>query len=148
VVVRTPLGEVRDRRIPAGVVTLHGERSQQEVNVADGADAIMKALHRVRPLTDAQGEAGTNAGGMLARVRESMAELHGLPYHEVHISDLLAVNTFVPRGSSPWKPRSAWPPWCARRADRWNGWPRLLAKSWVAKCGWAAWKPRWRSAAH
>lgn len=97
VVVRTPAGEVRDRRIPAGVVTLHGERSQQAVDVADGADAIMKALHRVWPLEDAQGEAGTNVGGMLARVRESMAELHGLQHHEVRISDLLAVNTFVPR---------------------------------------------------
>lgn len=97
VVVRTPSGEVRDRRIPAGVVTLHGERSQQEVNVADGADAIMKALRRVLPLKDAQGEAGTNVGGMLARVRESMAELHGLQHHEVRISDLLAVNTLVPR---------------------------------------------------
>jgi diol dehydratase reactivase alpha subunit len=97
VVVRTPLGEVHDRRIPAGVVTLHGERSQQEVDVADGADTIMKALYRVRPLKDVQGEAGTNVGGMLARVRESMAELHGLPHHEVRISDLLAVNTFVPQ---------------------------------------------------
>ena len=97
VVVRTPSGEVRDRRIPAGVVTLHGERSQQEVDVADGADAIMKALRRVLPLKDAQGEAGTNVGGMLARVRESMAELHGLQHHEVRISDLLAVNTFVPQ---------------------------------------------------
>jgi diol dehydratase reactivase alpha subunit len=57
----------------------------------------MKALRRVLPLKDAQGEAGTNVGGMLARVRESMAELHGLQHHEVRISDLLAVNTFVPR---------------------------------------------------
>lgn len=97
VVVRTPAGEVRDRVIPAGSLKLSGERLTQEVDISEGAAAVMKALRRVLPLSDASGEAGTNAGGMLARVKESMAELHGLEMDEVRIGDLLAVDTFVPQ---------------------------------------------------
>jgi len=97
VVVRTPSGEVRERVIPAGSLTLHGDGRALEVRVSDGAEAIMHAVRRLAPLRDAIGEAGTNVGGMLARVRESMAELHGLAASEVQIDDLLAVDTYVPQ---------------------------------------------------
>lgn len=97
VVVRTPSGEVRERKIPAGSLSLRGDGRQLDVGVSEGADAIMKAVRRLAPLEDASGEAGTNAGGMLARVRESMAELHGLAASEVRIDDLLAVDTYVPQ---------------------------------------------------
>ncbi len=97
VVVRTPSGDVTDRRIPAGVVALAGENGRVEVDVGEGADAIMRGVARVQPLQDASGEAGTNAGGMLATVRETMAELTGDPVAAIRIRDVLAVDTFVPQ---------------------------------------------------
>ncbi|MGL0736734.1 diol dehydratase reactivase subunit alpha, partial [Citrobacter freundii] len=46
---------------------------------------------------DIAGEAGTHAGGMLERVRKVMASLTGHDMNTVHIQDLLAVDTFIPR---------------------------------------------------
>ncbi|HVV09423.1 diol dehydratase reactivase subunit alpha [Amycolatopsis sp.] len=95
VVVRTPAGDVTDRRIPAGSLTLIGERSRRSVGMDAGAGEIMAALRRVTPLTDAEGEAGTHVGGMLARVRDTMSGLTGTT--AVRIQDVLAVDTFVPQ---------------------------------------------------
>lgn len=97
VVVRTPGGDVTDRRIPAGALELHGERAKRTVDVNGGAEQIMEALRRVQPLTDVVGEAGSHVGGMLAGVRETMAELTGDPIETVRIRDVLAADTFVPR---------------------------------------------------
>ncbi|NKQ51296.1 diol dehydratase reactivase subunit alpha [Amycolatopsis sp. K13G38] len=95
VVVRTPAGDIADRRIPAGTLTLIGEHARLSVGMDSGADEIMATLRRVRPLEDATGEAGTHVGGMLATVRDTMAELAGSG--EVRIQDVLAVDTFVPQ---------------------------------------------------
>ena len=95
VVVRTPAGDIADRRIPAGTLTLIGEHSRLSVGMDAGAEEIMATLRRVRPLEDATGEAGTHVGGMLATVRDTMAELAGSG--DVRIQDVLAVDTFVPQ---------------------------------------------------
>ncbi|MFP2959975.1 diol dehydratase reactivase subunit alpha [Myxococcus sp. 1LA] len=97
VVIRTPSGDITDRRIPAGTLELVGERTRQSIDVTEGAEAIMRLLRRVQPLQDAVGAPGTNVGGMLARVRDTMAELTGDPPEAVLIQDVLAVDTFVPR---------------------------------------------------
>ncbi|MFF5987357.1 diol dehydratase reactivase subunit alpha [Prauserella flavalba] len=97
VVVRTPDGDVTGRRIPAGALTLSGERGKRSVEVDAGADEIMTALRGVRPLTDAAGEPGSHVGGMLARVRDTMSELTGTRADAVRIQDVLAVDTFVPQ---------------------------------------------------
>lgn len=97
VVARTPSGDVGDRVIPAGSLTLAGESKRATVDVASGAADIMAAVQRVGPLVDVVGEAGTNTGGMIAGVREHMAELCGHPLADVRIADLLGVDTFVPR---------------------------------------------------
>ncbi|MDI3538551.1 MAG: hypothetical protein PWP58_1238 [Bacillota bacterium] len=97
VVIKTPAGDVRERRIAAGKLTLIGERHSRTVDVEEGAEAIMDALAQVAPLKDVRGEPGTNAGGMLERVRQVMAELTGKPAAEITIQDLLAVDTFVPQ---------------------------------------------------
>lgn len=96
VVVRTPAGDVTDRPIPAGTLSLEGERGRLSVDVADGAEAIMQVLRQVAPLGDASGETGTNVGGMVASVRESMADMTGQRSEDVRIQDLLAVDTFAP----------------------------------------------------
>ncbi|PZG23501.1 diol dehydratase reactivase subunit alpha [Nonomuraea aridisoli] len=97
VVVRTPAGDVTGRRIPAGTLSLIGETVKRTVEVDAGADEIMAALRRVRPLADAVGEPGTHVGGMLARVRDTMARLTATPADAVRIQDVLAADTFVPQ---------------------------------------------------
>jgi len=97
VVVRTPAGDVTDRSIPAGSLELIGEKKRITIDVGTGADAIMEAVNRVAPLSDAIGESGTNAGGMIANVRYSMAELSNQSTDDVHIRDLLAVDTTIPQ---------------------------------------------------
>ncbi|NPV69152.1 MAG: diol dehydratase reactivase subunit alpha [Firmicutes bacterium] len=97
VVIRTPAGDVRERRIAAGKLTIMGERHSRTVDVEEGADAIMQALAQVAPLKDVHGEPGTNAGGMLERVRQVMAELTDQPAARITIQDLLAVDTFIPQ---------------------------------------------------
>lgn len=97
VVVRTPSGDITDRRIPAGRIELVGERHRRGVDVDAGADEIMRALRAVRPLVDATGAAGSNVGGMLAGVRDTMAALTEDDPGDVRIRDVLAVDTFVPQ---------------------------------------------------
>jgi diol dehydratase reactivase alpha subunit len=97
VVVRTPAGDITDRRIPAGSLTLIGEKSKRSIEMDTGAGEIMATLRRVQPLADAVGEAGTHVGGMLARVRDTMSELTAAPVDAVRIRDVLAVDTFVPQ---------------------------------------------------
>jgi diol dehydratase reactivase alpha subunit len=97
VVVRTPAGDITARTIPAGKVTFLGERSKHEVGMDVGAERIMAVLRRTQPLADVAGEPGTNVGGMLARVRDTMSELTATPPGEVRIRDVLAVDTSVPQ---------------------------------------------------
>jgi diol dehydratase reactivase alpha subunit len=96
VVVRTPTGDVTDRRIPVGELTLRGEARTVRVDVDAGAEAIMDALARAQPLVDATGEPGTHVGGMLAQVRDTMTDITGQPASEIAIRDVLAVDTMVP----------------------------------------------------
>lgn len=97
VVVRTPSGDITDRTIPAGTLTLVGQRQRHEIGVDAGADAVMDLLRRARPLVDVDGEPGTNVGGMLARVRDTMSDLTETPRDEVRIRDVLAVDTCQPQ---------------------------------------------------
>lgn len=97
VVVRTPAGDVADRTIAAGSLELQGHSRRATVDVSRGAVEIMAAVERISPLADVDGEAGTNTGGMIANVRQSMAQLSDHPVADVHIRDLLAVDTFVPQ---------------------------------------------------
>lgn len=97
VVVRTPSGDVADRTIPAGVLELVGVSRRATIDVARGAADIMAEVQRVSPLLDVLGEAGTNAGGMIANVRQSMADLSKHALHDVRIQDLLAIDTLVPQ---------------------------------------------------
>ena len=96
VVVKTPSGDVKARAIPAGNLELQSQGRTVRVDVAAGAEAIMKAVGECPKLDNVTGEAGTNIGGMLEHVRQTMAELTNKPSHEIFIQDLLAVDTSVP----------------------------------------------------
>ncbi|ASQ25947.1 propanediol dehydratase reactivase alpha subunit PduG [Salmonella enterica subsp. enterica serovar Java] len=96
VVVKTPSGDVKARAIPAGNLELQAQGRTVRVDVAAGAEAIMKAVGGCGKLDNVTGEAGTNIGGMLEHVRQTMAELTNKPSSEIFIQDLLAVDTSVP----------------------------------------------------
>lgn len=97
VVIRTPKGDVKERRIPAGTLTFHGRAATHEVDVDRGAEEIMAASAKARQMQDITGAPGTNVGGMMENVRVTMSRLTNKPPQDIHITDLLAVDTQVPR---------------------------------------------------
>ncbi len=97
VVIKTPKGDVQERRIPAGRLTVHGDPRDAVVDVERGAGEIMDAVTSVRTVTDVTGEPGTNVGGMMEKVRVTMAQLTDQHPRDIRITDLLAVDTQVPR---------------------------------------------------
>lgn len=96
VVIKTPKGDVKERVIPAGTLIVEGDRHTEKVGVSEGAEKIMKVISSFDAIENVTGESGTNMGGMLERVRQTMAELTNKPISEIFIQDLLAVDTFVP----------------------------------------------------
>ena len=97
VVIKTPKGDVKSRVIPAGKIHIAGMSKNREIEVDKGAEPIMEALEACFPINDIWGETGTNAGGMLEKVRIVMAQLTDQDPKDIKIQDLLAVNTFVPK---------------------------------------------------
>ncbi|EAC9044318.1 diol dehydratase reactivase subunit alpha [Listeria monocytogenes] len=96
VVIKTPEGDVKARTIPAGHIELQSGSRTQRVNVAEGSEKIMQAIMSLPKLDNASGEPGTNIGGMLEKVRQTMAGLTDKMPADIFIQDLLAVDTFVP----------------------------------------------------
>lgn len=97
VVIKTPKGDVQEKRIPAGKIHINGLRRKEVVDVEQGAKRIMDAVNLCVPIQDVKGEAGTNAGGMLERVRQVMSNLTKQKIADITIQDLLAVDTFIPQ---------------------------------------------------
>jgi len=97
VVIKTPRGDVTERRIPAGKLTFVGPVRSAEIDVERGADEIMKALASVGEVLEIRGESGTNVGGMLEKVRVVMANLTDRQPSDISVTDLLAVDTMVPQ---------------------------------------------------
>lgn len=100
VVIRTPQGEVAERRIEAGKLTLVGEKQKVTVSVNDGSDAIMEAYEKIGSLVNVVGETATNVGGMLNSLRQNLAQLTQQSPSEITIRDLLAVDAVVPMSVS------------------------------------------------
>ena len=97
VVIKTPSGEVKERRIPAGEIMIHGEQRMFKASVDGGAKEIMAVMGKAGDIVDVTGTMGTNVGGMLEKVRKEMANLTEQDYKEVFIKDLMAVDTIVPK---------------------------------------------------
>ncbi|MHA6512062.1 diol dehydratase reactivase subunit alpha [Tessaracoccus sp. Z1128] len=97
VVIKTPKGDVKERRIPAGTLTFRGENRHVDVDVDRGSEEIMDAAQQVRHVEDIVGEPGTNVGGMMEKVRVTMGQLTNHSPRDIRITDLLAVDTHVPR---------------------------------------------------
>lgn len=97
VVIRTPEGDVKERKIPAGSLVIRGAKYSETVDIEEGSAFIMNAVKRLAPLSDVDGEAGTNVGGMLEKVRAVMSDLTNQSLQNMCIQDILAVDTTVPQ---------------------------------------------------
>ena len=97
VVIKTPQGDVKEKKIPAGKINITGMRRKESVDVEEGADKIMEAVSLCSPIEDLRGDAGSNVGGMLEKVRQVMADLTNQSISDIKIQDLLAVDTFIPQ---------------------------------------------------
>ncbi|TWI56871.1 diol dehydratase reactivase subunit alpha [Halalkalibacter nanhaiisediminis] len=100
VVIRTPQGEIVERKIEAGSMTLIGEKSHVQISINDGSEVIMEAYKKIGRLIDVRGETGTNVGGMLNGLRQDLADLTGQDMNEIYITDLLAVDAGIPTSIS------------------------------------------------
>ena len=94
VVIKTPDSDIETRVIPAGRIEIIGERHSERISVDEGADSIMKAVSRIRKITDVKGEPGTNTGGMFERLRIKMADACSLQPEEIAVSDLFATDSY------------------------------------------------------
>lgn len=96
VVIKTPAGDVKERVIPAGSITVYGSNRTVSVDISSGAEKIMNTVEQIECIENVIGEAGTNVGGMIEKVRQTMASLTGRSLADVSIQDVLAVDTSVP----------------------------------------------------
>ncbi|MEG3014621.1 MAG: diol dehydratase reactivase subunit alpha, partial [Cetobacterium sp.] len=96
VVIKTPQGDVKEKIIPAGNLYIKGNKSTEEVGIQEGAEKIMEKLSFLN-VQDIFGEDGTNVGGMLKNVKNTMSIFTGESIDDIKIKDLLAVDTFVPQ---------------------------------------------------
>ena len=94
VVLKTPGGNVRENVLPAGEIYLKAEK-EGSVNIDEGAEKIMKAVSEAGTIYDVLGQPDTNIGNMFAKIRNGMQTLNETS-EEVHITDILAVDTMAP----------------------------------------------------
>ena len=97
VVIKTPEGEVKERRIPAGEIIIDSGKRKYTATVDRGSREIMDVVRKARNIEDVTGTKGTNVGGMLEKVRKEMADLTEQDYNSVFIKDIMAVDTIVPK---------------------------------------------------
>ncbi|HKG27185.1 MAG TPA: diol dehydratase reactivase subunit alpha [Thermomicrobiales bacterium] len=96
-VIRTPAGDVKERRIEAGTLSITGARGRRRVDTRAGAEAVMREIAAAGPLFDVDGTAGTSAGAMFGKLRDEVAAATGTSPSEVHVRDLLATDLSVPQ---------------------------------------------------
>ena len=94
VVLKTPGGNVQENVLPAGEITFIAENAGS-INIDEGAEKIMKAVANAGNIKDVIGQPNTNIGNMFAKIRSTMKELNGTT-EDVHITDILAVDTMAP----------------------------------------------------
>lgn len=97
VVIKTPAGEVKERKIPAGQIILHSGERVYTADVDGGSKEIMNTVRKAGEIDNVTGSRGTNVGGMLEKVRQNMAKLTEQDYNTVFIKDIMAVDTIVPK---------------------------------------------------
>ena len=95
VVIKTPGGNVHENVRKAGSITFAADRPAT-VDIDEGAVRIMQALEDAGKVHNIEGQADTNVGLMLDRIRTSMSSVSGERAEDIRITDLLAVDTLAP----------------------------------------------------
>lgn len=95
VVLKTPGGNIRENVLPAGEIYLDADCSAS-INLDEGAEQIMQVVSDAGVIRDITGQPDTNVGNMFARIKKGMSELDGTANADVHITDILAVDTLAP----------------------------------------------------
>lgn len=95
VVIKTPHGNVRENVLPAGEIYILSEKTEI-VSIDSGADKIMEVLESVDHIKDINGKDNTNVGNMLSRIKLGMSKVAGEEDENIHITDILAVDTLAP----------------------------------------------------
>lgn len=93
VVIKTPTGAIKEYHVPIGYLTVQSGRTKREVDISEGADKIMEVVDGFKEITDIIGESCTSVGGMLGRIRQSLADSSGQAYDDIKVRDILAVDT-------------------------------------------------------
>jgi len=97
VVIKTPKGDVQERKIPAGELLIISESHTDSIGIDKGAEQIMKAVDGIAEIHDVKGTSGTNVGGMIEKIRHEMATLTEQDAQNLLIKDIKAVDTLVPQ---------------------------------------------------
>jgi len=97
VVIKTPQGDVKEKIIPSGKIDIQGNLRKKDINIEEGAQAIMKTLGSIDEVYDINGETGTSIGSMLKNVKSVMSNFTDEPMENIKIKDILAVDTFIPQ---------------------------------------------------
>lgn len=95
VVIKTPNGNVRENVLPAGEIYLEAEK-KVTINLDEGAEKIMQAVSDAGDIEDISGQANTNVGNMLSRIKYGMSNISGEEQSKIRITDILAVDTLAP----------------------------------------------------
>lgn len=105
VVLKTPGGNIRENLLPAGKICLHADQDAV-VDLDEGAEKIMQVVSDAGTIYDMEGEHDTNVGNMFSRIKQGMENLDETAKREIHITDILAVDTMAPvRISGAWQER-------------------------------------------
>ena len=95
VVIKTPAGGIKKRKIPVGKLTVVGKKQFHTIDVALGADQLLLAVEKTSPLLDVNGEPGTAVGGMLHGIKNKLSRISGQPVTQIKVGDLFAVDTIA-----------------------------------------------------
>ena len=94
VVIKTPGGNVQENVLPAGEIYFKAEH-EGSISIDEGAEKIMKAVSESGTIYDVMGQPNTNIGNMFSKIRSGMKDL-GEASDDIHITDILAVDTMAP----------------------------------------------------
>ncbi|MGL5243904.1 MAG: diol dehydratase reactivase subunit alpha, partial [Sarcina sp.] len=96
VIIKTPEGEVLEKKIKAGMLKIIGKKNNKEVDINEGALSIMKIVNKLDEIIDIEGEKSTNISAMINLIKTSMTDLSRVSREMVRIRDILALDTTVP----------------------------------------------------
>ena len=95
VVIKTPKGGIKERKMPIGNLKISGEKKTHELDTALGAEAVLMTIEKTAPVLDIDGEPGTAVGGMLNRIKNTLSKIGQQSIKQIKIRDLFAADTVV-----------------------------------------------------